>query len=321
MKNVSVVLCTYNGARFLREQLDSVLYQTYPLYEIIIQDDGSTDETVAIITEYQAQWKVIKFFRNEAGHGVNGNFFSAIQRASGDYIAICDQDDIWERNKIELQINAIGNHLLCAGRTQPFSEDGSFVYYDNRVTNKTLLRMLYCAEIAGHTMLIKKELVQKLPTDCIVMQTQCYDLIFSVLAAAYNSIAFLDTILVHQRRYISATTYTSIEKCIPTISNGLSMFIWSLKNYKKVKELSKPVYQAWEEFLERLNIDTDGCHQAILMMKLQQSTKLSDYIRLTIFCFRHRNEILHTRGRFPQNAIRALLFPITSCYYQRGAVK
>lgn len=51
--SVSIVLCTYNGARFLREQLDTIVGQTYPLSEIIIQDDGSTDATLGIISEYK----------------------------------------------------------------------------------------------------------------------------------------------------------------------------------------------------------------------------------------------------------------------------
>lgn len=52
MKKVSVVMCTYNGARYIREQIESLLRQTYPLHEIIVQDDGSTDGTCDIVSEY-----------------------------------------------------------------------------------------------------------------------------------------------------------------------------------------------------------------------------------------------------------------------------
>ncbi len=125
MKTVSIVLCTYNGAQFLREQLDSIVKQTYPIYELIIQDDCSTDATTVIIEEYKERFPFIKFTKNDTNKGINFNFFSAINRATGDYIAISDQDDIWELDKIEKQINRIGNHLFCAGVTKPFSEDGS----------------------------------------------------------------------------------------------------------------------------------------------------------------------------------------------------
>jgi glycosyltransferase involved in cell wall biosynthesis len=59
-KNVSVVMCTYNGAKYLREQLDSIVHQTYPLHEVLVQDDGSTDETAAIVAEYVKDYPFVR---------------------------------------------------------------------------------------------------------------------------------------------------------------------------------------------------------------------------------------------------------------------
>ena len=75
---VSIVLCTYNGARYIEQQLDSIIAQTYPIHEIIVQDDGSTDDTWTILERYARNYSVIRLFRNEGRHGVNGNFLSAI---------------------------------------------------------------------------------------------------------------------------------------------------------------------------------------------------------------------------------------------------
>ena len=96
MKTVSVVMCTYNGSRYLREQLDSLMSQTYPLHELIVQDDGSTDGTVAIAEEYRQRYPEanITVFRNSRQLGFNRNFFDACSKASGELIACCDQDDI-----------------------------------------------------------------------------------------------------------------------------------------------------------------------------------------------------------------------------------
>ncbi len=320
MENVSVVLCTFNGEKYLRQQLDSILCQTYPLYEVIIQDDGSTDNTESIISEYLSGHDNISFYKNESVHGINSNFYSAMQRAKGDYIAICDQDDIWEKDKIALQIASIGNKLMCAGRSKPFSEDGSFVYYDIRMPNVTLLRMLYCAEIAGHTMLIRRDLLDLLPRECRVVKNRCYDIVLSVLAAAYDSIVFLDKVLVHQRRYVTANTYTSTEDCLPTPNNAWHMLSWAIKKYMRIKELSKPVYRDWEEFLSCLNTNHEICREGIRMMHFQQSTRVVDTFRLVWLCLCHREEILHTRGHMPYNALRAVLFPLTSCYYQRSLI-
>lgn len=77
--SVSIVLCTYNGEKYLREQLDSLLAQTYPLHEIIVQDDGSTDGTWEILEEYRNENAVMHIFHNESKQGVNPNFLSAIQ--------------------------------------------------------------------------------------------------------------------------------------------------------------------------------------------------------------------------------------------------
>ena len=113
MKTVSVVMCTYNGAKYLREQLDSIISQTYPIYELIVQDDCSTDETVAIIKEYMETYSFIKLYVNEHNLGFNQNFKSATMKATGDYVAISDQDDVWFPEKLEKQVLAIGNHDIC----------------------------------------------------------------------------------------------------------------------------------------------------------------------------------------------------------------
>ena len=75
LPKVSVVMCTYNGGRFLAEQLESIIRQTYPVYEIIVQDDGSTDNTQAVVEEYARLYPFIRFYRHEGKPGINRNFF------------------------------------------------------------------------------------------------------------------------------------------------------------------------------------------------------------------------------------------------------
>ena len=101
---VSVVLCTYNGEKFLYPQIDSIIAQTYPNLEIIIVDDASSDNTPFILEEYSRKDSRVKYHINSANIGYNKNFEKAFSLASADYIAISDQDDIWESNKIELMM-------------------------------------------------------------------------------------------------------------------------------------------------------------------------------------------------------------------------
>lgn len=101
-------MCTYNGERFLREQMDSILAQTYPIHEIIISDDCSTDGTMDILREYAAKHTFIKIHQNARNKGCNQNFHDTFKFVSKetDYIAISDQDDIWFPEKVEKLIQS-----------------------------------------------------------------------------------------------------------------------------------------------------------------------------------------------------------------------
>ena len=101
---LSVALCTYNGARYIGELLESIVHQTVPPGEIVARDDGSTDDTLAIVSEYAARYPAIRWdvVRNEERLGVRRNFEEAIRRTSGRYIALADQDDVWEPDKLEV---------------------------------------------------------------------------------------------------------------------------------------------------------------------------------------------------------------------------
>lgn len=97
---LSIVIATYNGARFLREQLDSVYFQTLQADEVLAVDDCSTDETVAILEEYHQRYG-LKYVVNKHNLRVNANFEKGMRLAKGDYISLCDQDDVWFREKNE----------------------------------------------------------------------------------------------------------------------------------------------------------------------------------------------------------------------------
>lgn len=92
-------MATFNGGRYLREQLDSILNQLTLEDELIISDDGSTDETCQIIKEYTQLDNRIKFVEGPR-KGVIANFNHAIQQSKGDIIFLADQDDVWLPNKV-----------------------------------------------------------------------------------------------------------------------------------------------------------------------------------------------------------------------------
>ena len=102
---ISVAMATYNGEKYIVEQLDSILNQTMPVDEIIIFDDKSTDLTLNILKKYQDDR--IKIYVNNENVGYIENFYRAINSCKGDYIFLADQDDVWESNKVELCMNVM----------------------------------------------------------------------------------------------------------------------------------------------------------------------------------------------------------------------
>ena len=104
---VSIVVPVYNGARFLRESLDSILRQTYPRTEVIVLDDGSKDETPAIIASYGSRVRAIRHERNRGGFG---NMNAGVALATGDLIAIYHADDVYEPTIVEREVAFLNAH-------------------------------------------------------------------------------------------------------------------------------------------------------------------------------------------------------------------
>lgn len=107
MSKVSIILSTYNGSQYLSSLLDSVLSQTYTDIEYIIIDDNSTDNTVQILQAYAKKDLRIKLFFNPLNLGVNKSFEKGITLSSGNYIFLCDQDDLWDKAKVEKLVHKI----------------------------------------------------------------------------------------------------------------------------------------------------------------------------------------------------------------------
>lgn len=107
--SISVVMATFNGETFLKQQIDSILKQTFKNFELIICDDKSQDRTVEIIETYMKAYDCIKLYKNDVQLGIVKNFEKAIALAESQYIALSDQDDIWEYNKLEVLMKEIKN--------------------------------------------------------------------------------------------------------------------------------------------------------------------------------------------------------------------
>jgi len=114
-RTISVVLATFNGQAFLERQLASLARQTHLPYELIVSDDGSTDRTHDIVEAFRKAAPFPVFHRrNAAAKGFRDNFLGAARLANGDWIAFCDQDDVWRHDKLEI----CAGHMRVPGVTQ-----------------------------------------------------------------------------------------------------------------------------------------------------------------------------------------------------------
>lgn len=107
MERVDILLATYNGEKYLREQLDSLLVQTYKNIRIIISDDSSTDATKKILKEYEEKDDRIIFYEQKKNIGVVLNFEFLLKKVESDYYMFADQDDIWNDDKVEKSLKKL----------------------------------------------------------------------------------------------------------------------------------------------------------------------------------------------------------------------
>lgn len=122
-EKISVAMAAYNGEKYIREQIDSILMQLGPMDELVISDDGSTDGTKAIVAQMAQMDGRIRLLKGP-GRGVKQNFANAIAASDGDYIFLCDQDDIWLPGKVARVMEVFAGNPDC-----------SCVLHDCRVTD------------------------------------------------------------------------------------------------------------------------------------------------------------------------------------------
>lgn len=165
-KKVAILLCTFNGCKYIEEQLQSILIQTHKNWVIHISDDGSTDGTLEIINVFTKKCDVgqVTVYAGPR-KGFAQNFISLLSKdIDADYFAFCDQDDIWHRNKLEVGLRNILQQaadipILYCGRTRLVDALGCFLGYSPHFTKKASFKNALVQSIAGgNTMIINRPL-------------------------------------------------------------------------------------------------------------------------------------------------------------------
>lgn len=221
MNSISIAMATYNGERYLREQLDSILAQTIPFQEMIICDDASSDGTWGIISEYAEKDDRIKPYRNNQNLGFLKNFERALALCTCDYIALSDQDDIWIPEHLEILLNGIGNKMLVVGDAEIVDTEGrrtglrlsyceNLDYVPEDDTLKAYFIFFYRNPYQGASMMIRKEFLSKaLP---LPQAVQFHDVWFSALASVSGGLNVINNPITLYRRHDATVTGDKIRK-------------------------------------------------------------------------------------------------------------
>ena len=249
---ISVAFIVYNGAKYMRTQLDSILAQTHNVDEIIVCDDASSDTTKEILEEYKKKYLNVFFLHyNNKNLGPTKNIEKAIQACTGDIILLADQDDYWEPNKVEtiikwFEANPTMNGVFTNGSLMNSNEklDNKYALWDamsfpfKAIKNGENLKLYINTvenSVTGATLAIRSNLpFLKKPFPLI--KHLVHDRWLAMNLAENNSLGILDDKLIRYRIHSDQAIGGKTENIENFISLNNSLFIEDLK-IKSFKDL------------------------------------------------------------------------------------
>lgn len=226
----SIVMTTYNGEKYLEEQIKSVVKQLDSETELVISDDGSTDNTLNILRPYTSHENVTLF--KGPGHGVIQNFNSALSHTKGKYIFFCDQDDIWVDGKVKSVVKCFEDHP----GTKVIVHD-AFILTEQGVTNESIFenrkakhgvtRNILFSTYYGCCMVVDRDFLNTiLPLDPDVL----YDQHIGNCAEALKCSYFLQKKLIYHREHTDNWSQKQ------TLANQVKIRIGLLKQLNQYKK-------------------------------------------------------------------------------------
>jgi glycosyltransferase involved in cell wall biosynthesis len=202
---ISVCIATFNGEKFLRQQIESILPQLGVDDEIIISDDSSTDGTLNILRSFSD--KRISIFEGQNFRSPIFNFEFAIKKAKGDFIFLSDQDDIWHSDKVRFMMSALKSHMMVVSDCEIINDDNETLFnsfFAKANSGKGLLKNLYKNTYLGCCMAFKKDILDKalpFPKDIPM-----HDIWLGFVCELYYNSMFIHDKLTYYRKHDNNTS-------------------------------------------------------------------------------------------------------------------
>ena len=235
-----ILMTTYNGEKYLTQQIDSIINQTHQNWRLMVRDDGSSDSTVGILRSFEEQDKRIKVYCNTTDkHGAYLNFWTLIHEARQNhsdynYYFFSDQDDVWEPNKLELMIEEAAK--LPQDKPMLLYGDMRVIDQNNRVVYESLNKVMGIGEMSGYSLFfthgflwgcdvcVNNALFMSmplLPLDHPHIEIMSHDNYMGKYALLTGGIKYIDKVMINHRRHGDNTT------------GGYSMKLSPIKIFKR----------------------------------------------------------------------------------------
>lgn len=285
-KKVAVLISTYNGEKYLREQLDSILHQTYKNIEIVIRDDGSKDGTVELVKEYQKNHENI-ILKEGTNIGFIKSFFKLLELAEADYYAYCDQDDIWLENKIELAAQALNGAdnakpNMVFGNSDYYDENMNFMSEGEKHRTFSFKNSLYECVAQGMTMTInhaaKEIILANIPEKCLFHDWWTY-----MVCSGMGNILYNDETVVKYRRFQKNATAEG--------QSALKVLLWRIEKLftdNGMKDIRAQQLEYKKMFYDRMSDE----NKKILDIFVQEKYNFFKAIRKAFYPHRLRRKLV-----------------------------
>ena len=285
-KKVAILMSTYNGEKYLKEQIDSLISQTYENIEIYIRDDGSKDNTVKIVKEYKEKYKNITLIEGK-NLGFINSFFELLKICNdADYYAYCDQDDVWMEDKIQRAVE----FLEKTNKNKPALYFSNSDYYDgdmnylataekNKVYN--FRNSLVECVTQGMTMVVnnctRKLIIQNKPENCLYHDWWTY-----MICSGFGEIIYDDKSLVKYRRHNKSVTVEG--------KNPFQLLVFRIKKFI-VGDSLKKIKEQWKEYEKFYYNELDEENKKLLKLFTHKYNFLIA-LRKTFYPKRFRRKII-----------------------------
>lgn len=279
---VQILMATYNGERFLKEQINSIRNQTFQEWELLIRDDGSTDNTRGIISYFLKLDSRIKLVEEQGNLGAKDSFFSLLKRNTTPFFMFSDQDDVWKEDKVAKSVDliidlddvpALGFTGLCV-----VDENLKKSRSSRRVNNEdiTFEKLLFENQVTGATIIgnrmLREKVIEKesLDTRAISM----HDWWLTLIASQFGIIKFLDEDSMMYRQHNANVLGASVTRFSKLMKiNKIGYFIDNTK-----KDVDSTFVQAryfWELYKDDINLDSRKLFGIILKKEqIKASSKI-----------------------------------------------